>query len=125
TGYENGNSIHLAMERREVDGRCGWAVGSLIATKSDWLKEGKIVPVVQIGIDKHAAFPDVPLLRDLTQDAELGQVIETIVAPLQIMGRPILTSPGVPPERLAALREAFDRAMTDPAFKAEADREKL
>lgn len=125
TGYDSSNAIHVAMERREVDGRCGFSVGSLLATKADWLRDKLVNVVVQIGLDKHPAFPDVPVLSDLTQDPELLQVIETIVSPLQIMGRPILTAPGVPPERLAVLRRAFAAAMADPDFKAEADRERL
>jgi tripartite-type tricarboxylate transporter receptor subunit TctC len=125
TGYDSSNAIHVAMERREVDGRCGFSVGSLLATKADWLRDKLVNVVVQIGLQKHPAFPDVPVLSDLTQDPELLQVIETIVSPLQIMGRPILTAPGVPPERLAVLRRAFAEAMADPDFKADADRERL
>jgi tripartite-type tricarboxylate transporter receptor subunit TctC len=125
TGYESSNGIHVAMERGEIDGRCGWAVGSLLATKSDWLRDGKITVLVQIGLEKHPAFPDVPLLRDMSSDPELEQVIETIVAPLQIIARPILTTPGVPADRLAILRHAFDAAMADPEFKELADRQHL
>jgi tripartite-type tricarboxylate transporter receptor subunit TctC len=122
TGYGNSNGIHIAMERGEVDGRCGWAVGSLLATKPDWLRDRKINVLVQIGLKKHRALPDVPLLRDMTADPELQKVIETIVAPLQVIARPLLTAPGVPPERLAALRKAFDEAMADPEFQAQAER---
>ena len=78
--------------------------------------------LVQIGLKKHRALPDVPLLRDMTTDPELQKVIDTIVAPLQVIARPVLTTPGVPPERLAALRQAFDDAMADPDFQAQADR---
>ena len=122
TGYGTSDGIHIAMERGEIDGRCGWAVGSLLATKADWLRDRKINVLVQIGLKKHRALPDVPLLRDMTNDPELQKVIDTIVAPLQVIARPILTTPGVPPERLAALRKAFDNAMMDPDFKAQADR---
>lgn len=124
TGYNIGNNIHIAMERGEVHGRCGWSVSSLLATAGPWVKEKKINLLVQIGMTKHAAIPDVPWIFDQTTDPELKEVMETIAAPL-FMGRPLLTSPGVPTERLAALRESFDQAMADPGFKAEADKRKL
>ncbi len=119
SGYKSSDGIHLAMERGEVEGRCGWGVASLLSTKADWIAEKKINILVQIGLQKHPAIPDVPLLIDQTSDPEMKQVLETISAPLA-MGRPVLTTPDVPPQRLAALRTAFDAAMADPGFKAEA-----
>lgn len=117
TGYKSSDGIHLAMERGEVEGRCGWGIASLLSTKADWIAEKKINILVQIGLQKHAAIPEVPLLLDETDDPEMKQVLETISAPLA-MGRPVLTAPDLPPERLAALRKAFDDAMADPGFKA-------
>lgn len=67
---------------------------------------------------------NVPLLSDQTNDPEMKLVLETISSPLA-MGRPILTAPNVPPERLAALRKAFDDAMADPGFKADAKKKNL
>jgi tripartite-type tricarboxylate transporter receptor subunit TctC len=124
SGYKSSDGIHLAMERGEVEGRCGWGVGSLLSTKADWVKEKKINILVQIGLEKHSALPDVPLLIDQTDEPEKKQILEIISAPLA-MGRPVLTAPGVPPQRLAALRKAFDEAMADPGFKAAADSKKL
>lgn len=124
TGYKSSDGIHLAMERGEVEGRCGWGVASLLSTKADWIAEKKINILVQIGLQKHPAIPDVPLLLEETNDPEMRQVLETISAPLA-MGRPVLTAPDLLPERLAALRKAFDEAMADPGFKATAESKNL
>jgi tripartite-type tricarboxylate transporter receptor subunit TctC len=124
SGYKSSDGIHLAMERGEVEGRCGWGIASLLSTKADWITEKKATILVQIGLEKHPAIPDVPRLIDETNDPEMKQILETISAPLA-MGRPILTAPDVPPQRLAALRKAFDAAMADPGFKAEAERKNL
>lgn len=124
TGYKIATNIHIAMERGEIHGRCGWSVSSLLATAGDWIKEKKINMIVQIGAAKHPAVPQVPLISDLTTDPKMRLIMEAIAAPLS-MGRPLLTSPGVPDDRLAALRLAFDRSMADPEFKAEAGRRKL
>jgi tripartite-type tricarboxylate transporter receptor subunit TctC len=124
SGYKSSDGIHLAMERGEVEGRCGWGIASLLSTKGDWVKDKKINILVQIGLEKHPAIPDVPLLSDQTNDPEMKLVLETISSPLA-MGRPILTAPNVPPERLAALRKAFDDAMADPGFKADAEKKNL
>lgn len=124
TGYKSSDGIHLAMERGEVEGRCGWGIASLLSTKADWIAEKKINILVQIGLQKHPAIPEVPLLLEETEDAEMRQVLETISAPLA-MGRPVLTAPDLPPERLAALRKAFDQAMADPGFKSIAESKNL
>lgn len=124
SGYKSSDGIHLAMERGEVEGRCGWGIASLLSTKGDWIKEKKINILVQIGLEKHPAIPDVPLLVDETNDPEMKLVLETISAPLA-MGRPILTAPDVPPQRLATLRKAFDAAMADPGFEADAAKKNL
>ena len=124
SGYKSSDGIHLAMERGEVEGRCGWGIASLLSTKGDWVKDKKINILVQIGLEKHPAIPDVPLLSDETNDPEMKLVLETISSPLA-MGRPILTAPDVPPQRLATLRKAFDDAMADPGFKADAEKKNL
>jgi tripartite-type tricarboxylate transporter receptor subunit TctC len=124
TGYNSGGSIQLAVERGELQGRCGWSVSSIIATKPDWIQDKKLNFLVQIGVDKHETLPDVPLLSELAADQETKDIVEVIVSP-QLMGRPFLTPQNIPADRLAALRDAFDKSMADPAFKAEAEKMKL
>ncbi len=124
TGYNSGGAIQLAVERGELQGRCGWSVSSIISTRPDWIRDKKINFLVQIGVDKHEALPDIPLLSDLAKDQETRDIVDAIVSP-QLMGRPLLLPPSVPADRVAAWRAAFDQAMADPGFKADADKQNL
>ncbi|HEY8578237.1 MAG TPA: tripartite tricarboxylate transporter substrate-binding protein [Beijerinckiaceae bacterium] len=118
-GYKSTNEVHIAMERGEVQGRAGNFFSSLRSTNADWLRDGKITLIAQIGERRDPDFPDVPLLQDLTQDADAKRILRLFSAEIA-MGRAMLTTPDTPPDRLAALRAAFDETMKDPAFLAEA-----
>lgn len=124
TGYNSGGAINLAFERGEIDGRCGWSWSSIESTRGHWIKENKLSLLVQLGVDKHPDLPQVPLLGELATSEAQRQIIELIISP-QLMGRPILTTPNVPAERLALLRAAFDKSMADPAFAAVAEKQQL
>ena len=67
SGYPGGNDVLLAMERGEVDGRCGWSWATVVATRPDWVEEKKINILMQIALDKHPDLPDVPLVMDLAR----------------------------------------------------------
>jgi tripartite-type tricarboxylate transporter receptor subunit TctC len=123
-GYPGGNEINLAMENGEVDGRGSNDWVSWKATRPDWLRDRKINILVQVGLNKEQDLPDVPLLSDLASNAEDQDVLKLLSSPI-VMGRPILTSPDVSPDRIAALRRAFDATMRDPNFRVEAARMKL
>src|SRR5919197_468227 len=124
TGYPGGNDITLALQRGEVQARCGWSWSSIKTNHPDWVKDGTIKLLVQISLEKQAALPQVPLIMDLVKTAEQRAVMRLVFA-RQVMGRPFLAPPGVPPERLALLRKAFMATMKDEAFLAEADKMKL
>lgn len=124
TGYPGGNDINLAMERGEVQGRCGWSWSSVVSTRADWLKSGKIKVLVQLALKKHEDLPKVPLVMDLADTPQEKQILRLIFA-RQTMGRPYVAPPGVPKERVKVLREAFMATMKDPAFRAEAEKAKL
>jgi tripartite-type tricarboxylate transporter receptor subunit TctC len=124
TGYPGGNDVSLAMERGEVQGRCGWSWSSVIATRKDWYDSKKINVLVQMSLAKHPDLPNVPLVLDLAKTPEQKQIL-TLVFARQALGRPFLAPPGVPADRLAALRKAFMDTMKDPEFIAEADKAKL
>ena len=116
TGYTGGNQINLAMERGEVEARNNtWS--SWKATKAAWLAEKKIVVIAQAG--PKAPDLDAPVLADLAKTPAERQLVELITSGTQ-MGRPLATTPGTPPERVAALRAAFAATMQDPEFLAEA-----
>jgi tripartite-type tricarboxylate transporter receptor subunit TctC len=124
SGYPGGNDVGLAMERGEVQGRCGWSWSSVQATHKDWITQKKIVVLVQLALSKHSDLPDVPLVTDLAKTDEQRQILKLIFA-RQVMGRPYLAPPGVPKERVEVLRQAFLDTMKDKEFLAEADTAQL
>ncbi|CAN0460415.1 unnamed protein product [Phaeothamnion confervicola] len=75
-------------------------------------------------MQKHPDLPDVPLIMDLAKTDEQRQIL-TLVFARQTMGRPFMAPPGVPPERVAALRKAFMDVMKDKEFLAEAEKGQL
>jgi tripartite-type tricarboxylate transporter receptor subunit TctC len=124
TGYPGGNDINLAMEKGEVGGRGSNPWATWKATRPDWLHDKKLIVIAQIGLSKAPDLPDVPLLIDLASNAQDRAVLKLISAPATI-GRPIFASPGVPADRIVALRKAFDETMKDPDFLAAARRENM
>ena len=121
SGYPGGNDITLAMERGEVDGRCGWSWSSVKTNHPQWVKDGTLRLLVQLSLAKHADLPNVPLVMDLVKTEEQKTLLRLVFA-RQVMGRPFLAPPGVPKERLALLRRAFMETMQDKAFLAEAQK---
>ena len=121
-GYPGGNDINLAMERGEVDGRGSNSWMSWKATRPDWLTEKKINILVQVGLSKAPDLPDVPLLTDLAANEEDRAVLKLLSASAAV-GRPIFTTPDAPPDRVKALRDAFDKMVKDPIFIEQAKKE--
>jgi hypothetical protein len=80
--------------------------------------------IVQMGLQKLADLPDVPSALELVTDPESRQVLELILI-RQEPGRPFAAPPGVPADRLAALRRAFDATLKDGEFLADAERVQL
>jgi tripartite-type tricarboxylate transporter receptor subunit TctC len=124
TGYPGGNDIDLAMERREVQGRCGWSWTSLKATHQSWINEKKVNILFQMGLTKHPDLPDVPLIVDLADSAEGRAILELIFA-RQVMAWPYLVPPDIPKDRAEALRAAFVNTMIDRDFRADAEKSML
>jgi tripartite-type tricarboxylate transporter receptor subunit TctC len=121
TGYPGGTEIILAMERHEVDGRCGWSWTSLLSRSKALLDTRQIDLTLQIGLAKDKALPDVPLVMDLTDDALKKAALKLIVS-RQTIARPFAAPPGVPAERARLLRAAFDATMQDAEFLDDARR---
>lgn|SRR5262249_55354334 len=119
SGYPGGSEIILAMERGEVDGRCGWSWASLRSRSRTLLDKGVIGLTVQIGFAKDKALPDVPLIMDLTQDDRSKAALKVIVV-RQSMARPFAAPPGIPVERARVLQSAFAATTKDPEFLADA-----
>ena len=124
TGFPGSAEISLAMERGEVDGRCGWSWSSVKAEKPDWLREHKVNLIVQLALTKAEDLPDVPLVTDLATSDSQRQILKLIFG-RQTMGRPFAGPPAIPADRRQALRTAFDATMTDAEFLADANKRKL
>jgi hypothetical protein len=122
-GYEPGQGDAIAMENREVDGVCGLAWSTIKASRAHWIKEKKVTILVQMAMEKLPDLPDVPGALELVS-GENRRILELILI-RQEMGRPLAAPPGVPQERVAALRAAFDATLIDPDFLAEAHQMQL
>lgn len=118
-GYKATTEIHLAMERGEVDGRAGNFFSSLRSQNPDYVRDHKITLLAQFGTSRDPEFKDVPLLTDLAGTDEQRRIAALFSAELAL-GRLFITTPGVPADRLAALRKAFNETMDDPAFRTDA-----
>ena len=113
-GYPGSNEMSLALERGEAGAMTNtWA--SWKANTPDWIRDKKIHVLVQMGLTKMAELPDAPLLIDLAAN-ELDRKALYLLSAAATLGRPLFTSPAVPPERVKALRDAFEATMKDPAF---------
>jgi tripartite-type tricarboxylate transporter receptor subunit TctC len=124
TGYSGGPEMVLAMQRHELDGRCGWSWTSLLSRDKALYDSKQLDIPVQLALQQREDLRDVPLIMDLADDAEQRAVLRLIVS-RQVMARPFAAPPKVPPERLQLLRTAFDATMHDPEFLAEASRLEL
>lgn len=120
-GFPGGNEIKMAMERGEVGGRCGWSWSSVKATQAQWLKDKKIAILTQLSLRRHADLPDVPAVYELAKTDQDRQIFKVIFA-RSVLAWPYVAPPGVPAERVAVLRKAFDETVKDPEFLAEAQR---
>lgn len=123
-GYRTSLDINAAMERGELQGRCGVSYGSLKTTRPQWVANKDVDILIQFGLTKEKELPDVPLLGDLVSDVSDRQALELMLAPSE-MGRPFMAPPEIPADRAAALRAGFDASMRDPALIEEAGKLKL
>jgi len=119
TGYPGGNDVNLAMEKGEVGGRGSNSLASWQSGHPQWIPEHMIYFLVQIAPERSAELPDTPLMADLAKNDDDRKVLQFLSADIGV-SRAFATTPDTPPERLAALRRAFDQTMADPGFLAEA-----
>lgn len=123
TGYSGTAEIALAAERGEVDVNGGESLPTIIVQNPEWL-QGKAVLLYQNGLKRFGQLPQVPTMTELATSDE-GKVVMGVLAGTAEVGRSILTTPGVPPERLAALRTAFQAMLKDPQFLAATQKRNL
>ena len=120
-GYAGSTQIHLAMERGEVMGRGGNSWASVQTANMSWIKENKINILVQVGFEKERDLPRVPLLLDLVSDEDKKGVIRVVSLPTAL-GYGHWVAPGVPKDRVAAMRAAYAAVMKDPEFLKETEK---
>jgi tripartite-type tricarboxylate transporter receptor subunit TctC len=124
SGYPGGNDLNIALERGEIEGRCGMSYSSLVGTRPEWLREGKFKILLQISTAKHPALSSIPVVIELAQTERQRQIMRLLFA-RQLWGRPFVAPPQVPEPRVAALRKAFSDTVNDQTFREEAQKAKL
>ena len=124
SGYPGGAELTLAVERGELDGRCGWAYSSIKISKPDWIAEKKIKILNVLALERSPELPDVPTIMEFAPGERQKQILRFVLN-AQTLGRPFAAPPGIPVDRAAALRQAFDATMADPALLAEMKAKKL
>ena len=118
TGYRGAADVDLAIERNEADARVSsWT--AVKTTRGAWLNEGRIVVPFQTGLKRHPEMPDLPLASELALNEEGRRILEFMSSDSSI-GWNVIAPPGVPADRVAVLRRAFDATMVDPEFFADA-----
>jgi tripartite-type tricarboxylate transporter receptor subunit TctC len=124
SGYQSAAETVLAIQRKEVDGRCGWSWSTLSTRNKDlWLSK-QIRVVLQLTDKKLQEIAEVPSVLDVAGSPDQQAILKLVIA-RQTMARPYVAPPGVPAERLMALRNAFEATMKDPEFLADARRQDL
>jgi len=120
-GYKDSSEQYLAMERGEIQGMGNAIWSQLKRSRSQWIADRTVVPLYQDGYDRAADLADVPTVPELAANDDDRKVLR-LLASTSVVGRAFLAGPGVPPERVKALRDAFMRMTGDEAFRAEAAR---
>jgi tripartite-type tricarboxylate transporter receptor subunit TctC len=123
-GYKGTADILLAMERGEVDIVGAYGLPGILVSHPGWVHRGEAAILYQASLKRHRLLPNVPTLPELAQSDEGREVLHAAASTGEI-GRSILTTPGVPPERLAALRAAFQAMLGDPDFLAACEKRGL
>jgi tripartite-type tricarboxylate transporter receptor subunit TctC len=129
TGYQSGQDIDLAVERGELQCR-SFTVTAYFAREPfiSWRKRGFVNVLMQTGSKRDARLKDAPTIYELMdkyKTTDAGRQLAKVILAAGDFGRPIVAPPGVPADRLKILREAFDKAINDPALLAEAEKRRL
>jgi tripartite-type tricarboxylate transporter receptor subunit TctC len=123
SGYPGGNEMQLAVERGEVDGRCGWSFTSIKLIRPDWIAEKKLKFLASLSMERWPELPDTPSIMEIAQTDEQKQILKVAILSADL-GRPFMAPPGVPADRVAALRDAFVKTIQDPDYVAEVTQRK-
>jgi tripartite-type tricarboxylate transporter receptor subunit TctC len=117
-GYKGSANLHIALNRGEIDGACGPSVSTL---KTQWkgdLASGRIRPIIQFAMKASPDLPGVPSVYAFAK-SDADRKVFDVAFGTHVLGRPLIAPPGVPPDRVRALRTAFMATMRDPEYLAE------
>jgi tripartite-type tricarboxylate transporter receptor subunit TctC len=122
-GYRGGAEQDLAFERGEVVCRA-LSIPTFFAREpfTTWRRENRVRLLLQTGRNRDEKMPDVPTIHELMEEHKTPASTRALVAAILAsgdLGRPFVTPPNVPPDRLAILRDAFRKTMSDPAFQVD------
>jgi tripartite-type tricarboxylate transporter receptor subunit TctC len=120
SGYPASNEAMIAMERGEVEGHSS-TYDSVKAVHPDWITDKRVNIVVQYSLRRHPELADVPTTVELARNEEQRGILTAVASAAEI-GKFILSTPGVPTDRVTALRRAFDAMVKDDEFIAEAQK---
>jgi tripartite-type tricarboxylate transporter receptor subunit TctC len=119
-GYKGTTDILLAMERGEVDVTGAYGLPGMLVSHPGWIDRGEAAILYQAALKRHRLLPNVPTLPELATSDEGRAILHAIAGTAEI-GRSIIVGPGIPDERLAALRAAFSDMLKDADFLAACD----
>jgi len=127
-GYGGGGDMNLAIEKGEVQCRAG-TVSAYVGREPTrtWIKNGFVRALAQSGAKRYPKLPDVPTVYELMETYKAPDATKRLARVLLSsgdLGRPFIAPPAVPAERVKVLREAFTKAMNDPALLADANKRK-
>jgi tripartite-type tricarboxylate transporter receptor subunit TctC len=123
-GYKGGEQVMLAMERGEVDGFGAFSIASMQSTRPQYISQKLVYPMVQWGLRREKIWSDIPLAGDLAKTPIDKKAVEALSAQMDI-GRSYYLAPGVPRDRVDALRAALKKTLADPGFLAAAKKLKM
>jgi tripartite-type tricarboxylate transporter receptor subunit TctC len=118
-GYPDSGAIGIAMERGELQGYCSFTLAAIRSARPQWLSAKEINVLVQMTLRPHPDLPGIPAITDLVGDPATRRLIALVLED-QEMGRPLAGPPGMPADRVQALRGAFEALLSDQDFLADA-----
>jgi hypothetical protein len=129
TGYNSGTDVDLAVERGEVQCR-SFTIAAFFAREPfhTWRKKGFVRVIIQTGKKRDGKLPETPTIHELMDQhktADSARRLATVILAANEIGRPIVATPGIPPDRVKILREAFMKAMNDPELLDDAKKKRL
>jgi hypothetical protein len=124
SGYPGTTDAVLAMERGEVQGMGDWSWSNVKTRKPDYLRDGKVRVLMQMSTQKEPDLPNVPLAMDFVKTPEQRELMTLFLAQ-KSAARPVVAPPGIPADRVKAIRAAFDKMIVDPEFLKDATQAKL